>query len=406
MTEQPWGRVDDDGTVHVRTADGDKVVGSWKAGSPDEALSFYQRRYEGAAVEADLLRRRLKAGGADPDAALATIGKLRGQIDQPSMVGDLAALSATLDELVALVDERRAAASDEKKAAKQQAVEQREKVVAEAEKLATSTQWKATGDRFRALLDEWKALPRVDRSTEQALWKRFSAARARRTHFATLDSQRDEVKAVKEKLVKEAEALSTSTEWGPTSTRYRDLMTRWKAAGRASRSDDDALWARFKAAQDAFFSARDAVNAERDVEHRANLEKKTDLVVAAEALLPVTDDNLASVKSSLRDIATKWEAIGHVPRQDRPAIEGRLRKVEDAVRAVEDDRWRRSNPEARARAQATVDQIEASIATLTQQADKARAAGQDAKAAEATEAIRVRSEWLAEARKALDEFSG
>ena len=34
----PWGRVDADGTVYVRTADGERVIGSWQAGSPEEAI--------------------------------------------------------------------------------------------------------------------------------------------------------------------------------------------------------------------------------------------------------------------------------------------------------------------------------------------------------------------------------
>jgi hypothetical protein len=411
MSDQPWGRVDADGTVHVRTAEGEAVVGSWQAGSPEEALAFYTRRYDNAVMEAGLLRRRLESGGADPEAALATIGRIRAQIEQPAMIGDLAALAATLDTLVGLVDRRKESLVQEKQAAKAAAVAEREALVAEAEQLATSTQWKATGERFRALLEDWKALPRVDRSVEQSLWKRFSAARtafdkARRTHFAQLDAQRTDVKAAKEKLIKEAEALSTSTDWGATSAAYRDLMGRWKAAGRASRSEDDALWARFKAAQDAFFAARDASNAERDGEQRENLARKTVLVERAEALTPVTADNVAGVKAALRDIAVEWEAIGHVPRQDRPALEARLRRVEDAVRAVEDERWRRSNPEARARAQATVEQLETSMAKLATELDRARSAGADAKVADLEASIAARQEWLAEARKALEEFSG
>lgn len=410
MTEQPWGRVADDGTVFVRTADGEHAVGSWQAGSPDEALAFYTRRYENAVVEADLLGKRLSSGGADPEAALATVGRLRAQIDQPAMVGDLAALRAKLDGLVTKVDERRSAAADERKAAKVAAVAQREALVAQAEELAGSTQWKSTGDRYRELLDQWKALPRVDRSVEQSLWKRFSTARtsfdkARRAHFATLDIQRTEAKGVKEKLVVQAEALSGSTEWGATSAAYRDLMTTWKQAGRAGRSDDDALWARFKSAQDAFFAARDAQNAERDVEERANLDAKVALVVEAEALLPVDATNASTAKASLRGIAARWDDIGHVPRNERPGIEGRLKAVEDAVRAVEDDRWRRSNPEARARAQDTVDQLEASLASLRAKAEKARAAGDERKAAEADASITARTEWLVQAQKALEEFS-
>ncbi len=144
------------------------------------------------------------------------------------------------------------------------------------------------------------------------------------------------------------------------------------------------------------FAARDAGLSE-------NLEKKTVLVAEAEALLPVTDQK--SARAALRSIHDRWEAVGHVPRADRDAIEGRLKKVDDAVRGAEEAEWARSNPEARARAEATVAQLRTSIANLEAELTKARAAGQDKKAADAESAIEARRGWLVEAEKTLTEFS-
>ncbi|HYS37243.1 MAG TPA: DUF349 domain-containing protein, partial [Pseudonocardiaceae bacterium] len=41
-----WGRVDDDGTVYVTTADGERAVGSWQAGEPAEGLAHFARRFD------------------------------------------------------------------------------------------------------------------------------------------------------------------------------------------------------------------------------------------------------------------------------------------------------------------------------------------------------------------------
>ena len=129
-----------------------------------------------------------------------------------------------------------------------------EKIVAEAEQIAgqpeSKIQWKSSGARMRALLDEWKQHQRdgarLDRETEGALWQRFSAARnsfdkARRVHFAQLEGTQAEAKAAKQELVKEAEALATSTDWGPTAGAFKRLMDRWRQAGRASRAQTEAL---------------------------------------------------------------------------------------------------------------------------------------------------------------------
>jgi hypothetical protein len=280
--------------------------------------------------------------------------------------------------------------------------------VSEAEGLAESSDWKKTGDRLRDLLEEWKRAPRLDRKADDALWKRFSHARTafdkrRRAHFAELDVSREEAVAKKEKLIKAAEALSTSKEWGDTAKAYRDLMAQWKAAGRARRDVEDALWARFRAAQDVFFTARTEVFSARDADLAENLEKKLVLATEAERLIPVTDHR--SARAALRSVHDRWEAVGHVPRSDRDAVENRLKKVDDAVRAAEEAEWARSNPEARARALATVTQLRTSIEGLEKDAAAARAAGQDKKVADAEAAIEARQSWLVEAEKTLDEFS-
>ena len=114
----------------------------------------------------------------------------------------------------------------------------------------------------------------------------------------------------------------------------------------------------------------------------------------------------AAAKSAFRDIAERWDAAGKVPRDRMKELEGRIRKVEQAIRSVEDEAWRRSNPEARARAADTVAQLEASIADLETKREKAVAARNDRKAAEHAAAIEARQSWLTEARKALEEFSG
>jgi Domain of Unknown Function (DUF349) len=258
------------------------------------------------------------------------------------------------------------------------------------------------------LLDEWKALPRLDKTSDDSLWHRFSSARTtytrhRKQHFAELSSKREEAAVIKEGLAAEAEELASSTDWGPTSGRFRDLMRQWKAAGPAPREVDDKLWARFRAAQDQFFGARDAVQAEENVEQRANLEKKEALLLEAESMLPVTDAKAA--REQLRDLLDRWDAIGKVPRDAMRPVDSRLRAVEQAVKDAEDEVWARSNPEARARAEATVQQLQSSIADLESRLAKATARGDERKANEAREALEARRAWLAEAERALTDFS-
>ena len=407
--DHPWGRVDADGTVYVRTADGERVIGSWQAGSPEEAIVFYQRKYEALETEVVLLEQRMSATDLAPAQAAATVQRLLGTISDANALGDLDGLRARLERLTEDVGHRREEAKAVREQARVQAREVKERIVAEAEQIAAeATHWKSSGERMRELLEEWKAAPHADRAAEAALWKRLSAARnaftkRRKAFFANLESEREEVRARKEQLVAEAEALSGSTDWGPTTSAFRELMTRWKAAGRADRDAEAELWKRFRAAQDKFFTARAEVFSAKDAELREHAEAKQQLLEAAATLLPVTD--IRAARTALRGIQERWEGIGAVPRDSREHLESGLRRVEDAVRKAEETQWRRSNPEALARAEGTVAQLRSSIAQLEEQLAKARERGDERAARNAEEAITARRAWLEEAERALAEFS-
>ena len=406
----PWGRVDPDGTVYVRTADGERVIGSWQAGSPEEALAFFRRKYESLETEVSLLEQRLASTDLSPAQAQATVERLRTTIVDASALGDLDGLCERLDKLTGVVGHKREEVKAAREQARRGARDIKERIVDEAEHIAAeATHWKSSGERMRELLEEWKAAPHAERAVEAALWKRLSAARnsftkRRKAYFASLEEQREDVRVRKERLVADAESLATSTAWGPTAGTFRDLMRAWKAAGRAGRDVEEELWTRFKAAQDTFFAARAEALSEKESELREHAVAKEELLAQAQALLPITD--IRAARSALRGIQEKWEQIGGVPRDSREHLEGGLRKVEEAVRKAEDTQWRRSNPEAIARAEGTVTQLRSAIEQLEQQLAKARDRGDDKAARDAEEAIEARRSWLEEAERTLAEFSG
>jgi len=409
------GRVDESGAVFVRTADGEREVGSYPGASHAEALAYFTRKYDELLASADLLLQRVTHTDLAAREGVELLAKLREQTQDAHVVGDLAALDAQLAQIAAVVDAKKAAEGAERSAAREAGKGKREELVLEAERLAAQPeakiQWKTSGTQMRELLDEWKALqrtgPKLDRESETALWQRFSAARnsfdkARRVHFAQLEDTQAEAKVAKEKLAKEAEALAASKDWAATATAFKRLMDRWREAGRASRADDDALWARFKTAQDSFFNAKDELVAAENEEFKANLVVKEALLAQAEAVLPVKD--IEAAKATLRVIQDKWEGAGKVPRPDIERIEKAMRKVEQTVREHDEKRWASSNPEAAARAQSLADQLESAVEGLRKDLAKAQASGNAKKVAEAQAALEAREQWLAQARAGVQEF--
>jgi hypothetical protein len=376
------------------------VVGSWQAGAPEEGLAHFARRFDDMLTEVELLITRLAAGGGDPKHTLSSAKNLRDGLDDATVVGDLVGLRARLDELVTAAEAAVGAARSARDAQRTAAVARKETLAAEAEALAVeATQWKQAGDRFKAILDEWRTIRGIDRKTDEQLWKRFSKAREsfnrrRGSHFADLDRQRATAKARKEELVIEAEKLRDSEDWGPTAARFRDLMTEWKAAGRAQKDADDALWQRFRTAQDAFFARRSGSFAERDAEFSANAEAKKSLLAEAEK---IDTSDPAAARAALRAVQERWEEIGKVPRDDIRSLEARLRAVEERVREAADRQWRRTDPEAEAR----VAQFRERVAQFEAQAEKARAAGDARRAEQAENQAGQWREWLATAEQAV-----
>lgn len=410
-----FGRVAEDGTVYVWTRHGEKPVGSYPGKSKEEALAYFVRKFEQLASEIALTAARVRSGAMVPSDADQSVARLREQVATINAVGDLAALAMAVEQIPPLIDEQRAAyaakkaqAAQERAALRESTREAKEKLVAEAEEVAAKDNWKLSGDRLKELLDQWKALPRIEKAADEELWKRFSAARngfdrRRRTHFAKLSSANDAVAQAKEAIVVEAEKLATSREWVNTAKRYAALMQEWKNAGRGSKKSDDALWARFRAAQEQFFSAKKADLEKRDSSNANNLAAKEALLLEFEALLPI--NNFAEGRKKFRDLLQKWERIGNVPRDKRDALDLRLGAVEQEFRALEDAEKRKSDPSAKARANDVVRQLNEAIASYESAAAKAEAVGDTKKAQAARESAQARRIWLEEAERSLATFS-
>ncbi|WP_094292096.1 DUF349 domain-containing protein [Mycobacterium neumannii] len=392
-----FGRVDPDGTVWLITGSGERIIGSWQAGDTEAAYAHFGRRFDDLQTEVALMESRLETGTGDARKIKTAAQSLAETLPTAHVLGDVDAIAERLQAIINHADETAQAEKARREELRAAQTARKEALAAEAEDIAAnSTQWKAAGDRLREILDEWRTITGLDRKTDDALWKRYSAAREqfnrrRGSHFAELDRERAGARQAKEALCERAEGLADSTDWGPTSAAFRELLNEWKAAGRAAKDVDDALWQRFKAAQDKFFGARNAASAERDAEFRANAQAKEALLAEAEK---IDTSDLDAARAALRVIGDKWDAIGKVPRERGAELERRLRAVEKKVREAQ---THGVDPEAQARA----DQFRVRAEQYERQAEKAAAAGRDKDAAEARANAEQWRQWADAAAEAV-----
>lgn len=407
---QSFGRADADGTVHVRTSDGERTVGQVPDATPEEAMAFYTRRYAALETQVQLLADRIRSGRISPDEARKSIKTEREAILTANAVGDLEGLAARLDALTPLLEEQAQARKQAKAEQNEQTKHAKEEMVGQAEKIAAGNDWRGGVNKFRDLLEKWKALPRIDKATDDELWHRFSSARTtytrrRKAQFAQQAEDREGARKTKEAIIAEAETLAGSTEWGDTARSFRDLMQRWKAAGPAPREVDDKLWAKFRGLQDQFFDARNAAMAEQDEQFRGNQAAKEELLDKAEAeVLPVKD--LERSKAAYRRFLDAWAELGKVPRDAIKPLDNRVRALEKGIKEAEDEQWRRTDPEARERAEGTASMLNAQIAKLEKDLASYESRGDDKRAKEARASIETYRSWVDQAEKAAAEFSG
>ena len=404
-----FGRVENDGTVLVKMPDGsEKQVGQWAAGDPNDGLAFYIRKYHEIENELSLALQRLKEGKGNVDAVFKLIERVKTSLENPNFVGDISILSTKIEELQVLAAVKKAEFSAAKAIAKEKAMEKRKQLVEEAEKLVNSKQWKVTTQRFKEIVEEWKKLPHGAKSEEQALWKRFSAARSafdktRRQYFSTLESGRKEASKIKSEIVTQAKAIADSKEWNDTANKFRNLMAKWKSAPILERKEEQKLWKEFKLAQDVFFAARTAALSVLDEEHSKNLEAKKVLAEKAEKILPITD--IKSARQALKPIQEEWSKIGHVSRKDKDKIEARLKAVEEAIRNAEKNELNRTDPAKSARAQSTMELIEAKLIKTEKERESALSSGDTKKAEKLALTIESQKMLLEATKTALADFT-
>ncbi len=221
-----------------------------------------------------------------------------------------------------------------------------ERLIGEMEKLASAEAEPAGALRkMRDLSTEWKTVASAPRDKAEALWNRFRAASdAVRARIEPLRAQQAVEQsahlATKIALCEKAEALADSTDWIVTADALKALQSEWKTIGPAPRRDEQAVWERFRAACNRFFTRRQDDLKQRKDSWSVNLEKKEALITRAEALVESTDPNIAFAE--LKALQAEWKTVGPVRKSKSEQTWARFRAAADKVF----DRYRNRDSQA------------------------------------------------------------
>ncbi len=181
---------------------------------------------------------------------------------------------------------------------------------------------------------EWRKLGPIEHTVphkaQAALLARMKAGVAR-LETPLNDSRRIEINK-REQLIGRARALATDSQQRDTINKVRELQSEWQQQAKAlplQRNTENRLWADFKAATDAIFQARDAVNSARDANLQTNANAKNELIGKLNALN--ADSPPAEIKRTIAEVDAAWRRSGEAPRNIAAKLEQRFRSARDAA---------------------------------------------------------------------------
>ena len=404
MSANEFGRVDEKNAVYLKDQGTERLVGQYPDVSADEAIAFFIRKFEDLEAQVRILEQRIANGINDAKSLRATHATLKKELTEPKGVGNYENLRQRIEKLVPAIEEAATKANEAREKAVASALEEKERIAKRAEELIAnlgSINWKKSGEEMAELFSKWQQLqkdgPKIAKSITDPIWKRFSQARAqfesgKRKYFALQDAKFKEAKRIKSELTKKAEGLAEKG--AAAAAEYRKLQAEWKKAGKAGKIEE-ALWEAFRGAGDKIFELKKDLDEKLATSHADNLAAKQALLIEADAI-NLSDPKTARTK--LAQIQAKWSKIGHVPKDQVKSVEGRLRQIESKIAEAEKIAWQRSDPAAKARSSAFVEQLEKVISSL----EKELANAPEPKKKEIQDQIESRRLLLVAAQNAVD----
>jgi hypothetical protein len=203
-----------------------------------------------------------------------------------------------------------------------------EELCAQAEALLAATNLEEAARALHDLDLRWKQAAEAPKDRGEALWQRFRAARDQvrarcDAYFAQRDREWAENQRRKEALCERAEALAESTDWIRTAEQIQKLQAEWKQIGPVPHKQAKALWERFRAPCDRFFTRRGQDRKERAQAWVRNLGQKEALCAQVEALAESTEWEKAAAE--IKRLQAEWRAVGPVKKTRSEAIWQRFR---------------------------------------------------------------------------------
>lgn len=193
-------------------------------------------------------------------------------------------------------------------------------------------EWDAASEEIFDIQRQWREVGFAPKKDNVTIFERFRRAcdvffERKRAFFSSVKGEMDANLMLKRRLCEAAEALADSTEWKEATEGMIELQRKWKEIGAVSRRHSDAIWKRFRAAADKFFTRKSAHFAEQGGE-------RNDALTAKRALIAEINEAVAIDFDVIKEFQRRWNELGHVPFKVKEAVQKEYKTAMDRLFGV------------------------------------------------------------------------
>ena len=199
----------------------------------------------------------------------------------------------------------------------------KEELIGQAKKVAASNDLKHATEEMNELMNQWKQAGSAGKD-DDALWESFNQIRQsffdkKHEQWEQMQTKFSDAAVAKQDLIQQAKELANSEEWQKTSTKFKELMDAWKAAGSAGREKEDDLWNEFNEYRQTFYKARNAYYEKLHALQDQNLEAKNELIARAKAINETKSYSRENTKQ-MKELGVEWKKIGSCRKEKEEAV--------------------------------------------------------------------------------------
>ena len=224
--------------------------------------------------------------------------------------------------------------------AKKQLIEKAKALIA-GEAPRNEREWETKTKALIDIQNEYKESGHTEQKAGDEVWKLFREVcdgffEKKKEFYEHAKERYAEAKQKKLKLIEEAIALKTSTDWQKTGEKIMNLQQQWKRMPNTHPKDEHKLFEKFRAECNHFFEAKRMQFAQQNAELENNIQHKETIIQNLHGFAP--SGNAADDINALKEFTKQWQESGQVPASERKRLHDAFyNKLEEFYGAVAGD---------------------------------------------------------------------